>query len=94
MEIKLKDKRTLKVKNLSIDERDELLDLVWGKFKATDDGGFQMEAPNKTITKFIRVAIAGDTSDKFLKTLSFEDRTQIFTEIQKALGLGEGTPSK
>ena len=42
MEIKLKDKRTLKVKNLSIDERDELLDLVWGKFKATDDGGFQM----------------------------------------------------
>ena len=71
-----------------------MLDLVWGKFKATDDGGFQMEAPNKTITKFIRVAIAGDTSDKFLKTLSFEDRTQIFTELQKVLGEGEGKPSK
>ena len=94
MEIKLKDKRTLKVKNLSIDERDELLDLVWGKFKQDDKGGFQMEAPNSTITKFIRIGIDGDTSDKFLKTLSFADRTQIFTEMQKTLGEGEGKPSK
>ena len=94
MEIKLKDKRTLKVKDLSIVERDELLDLVWGKFKSDDKGGFQMEAPNSTITKFIRVGIDGDTSDKFLKTLSFEDRTTIFTEMQKVLGEGEGKPSK
>ena len=94
MEIKLKDKRTLKVKDLSIDERDELLDLVWGKFKSDDKGGFQLEAPNSTITKFIRVGIDGDTSDKFLKTLSFEDRTTIFTEMQKVLGEGEGKPSK
>ena len=94
MEIKLKDKRTLKVKDLSIDERDELLDLVWGKFKSDDKGGFQMQAPNSTITKFIRVGIDGDTSDKFLKTLSFEDRTTIFTEMQKVLGEGEGQPSK
>ena len=94
MEIKLKDKRTLKVKDLSIDERDELLDLVWGKFKQDDKGGFQMEAPNSTITKFIRIGIDGDTSDQFLKTLSFADRTQIFTEMQKTLGEGEGKPSK
>ena len=94
MEIKLKDKRALKVKDLSIDERDELLDLVWGKFKSDDKGGFQMEAPNSTITKFIRTGIDGDTSDKFLKTLSFADRTQIFTEMQKVLGEGEEKPSK
>ena len=94
MEIKLKDKRTLKVKDLSIDERDELLDLVWGKFKKDDNGDFQMEAPNSTITKFIRVGVDGDTSDKFLRTLSFEDRTTIFTEMQKVLGEGEGKPSK
>jgi hypothetical protein len=94
MEIKLKDKRTLKVKDLSIDERDELLDLVWGKFKQDGNGGFQMEAPNSTITKFIRIGIDGDTSDKFLKTLSFEDRTQIFTQMQQVLGAGEEKPSK
>ena len=94
MDIKLKDKRALKVKDLSIDERDELLDLVWGKFKSDDKGGFQMEAPNSTITKFIRIGVDGDTSDKFLKTLSFADRTQIFTEMQKVLGEGEEKPSK
>ena len=94
MEIKLKDKRTFKITDLSIDERDELLDLVWGKFKADDKGGFQMEAPNSTITKFTRTGIDGDTSDKFLKTLSFADRTQIFTEMQKVLGEGEEKPSK
>ena len=94
MEIKLKDKRTLKIKDLSIDERDELLDLVWGKFKKDDNGDFQMEAPNSTITKFIRVGVDGDTSDDFIKTLSMTDRTTIFTEMQKVLGEGEGKPSK
>ena len=94
MEIKLKDKRTLKVKDLSIDERDELLDLVWGKFKQDDKGNYQMEAPNSTITKFIRIGIDGDTSDKFLKTLTFEDRTKIFTEMQKVISEGELKPSK
>ena len=94
MEIKLKYKRTIKIKDLSIDERDELLDLVWGKFKKDDNGDFQMEAPNSTITKFIRIGVDGDTSDKFLRTLSFEDRTKIFTEMQKVLGEGEGKPSK
>ena len=83
MEIKLKDKRTLKIKDLSIDERDELLDLVWGKFKKDDNGDFQMEAPNSTITKFIRVGVDGDTSDKFLKTLTFEDRTKSLLKCKK-----------
>ena len=94
MEIKLKDKRTLKIKDLSIDERDELLDLVWGKFKKDDNGDFQMEAPNSTITKFIRIGVDGDTSDDFLKSLTFADRTQIFVEMQKVMLEGEKTPSK
>ena len=94
MEIKLKDKRTLKIKDLSIDERDELLDLVWGKFKQDDKGDFQMEAPNSTITKFIRIGIDGDTSDKFLKTLTLQDRTEIFVKMQEYLLVGEGKASK
>ena len=53
-----------------------------------------MEAPNSTMTKFIRVGVDGDTSDEFIKTLSIEDRTKIFTEMQKVLNSGEEVASK
>ena len=53
-----------------------------------------MEAPNSTMTKFIRIGVDGDTSDDFIKTLSMTDRTTIFTEMQKVLNSGEETPSK
>ena len=54
-----------------------------------------MEAPHSTMTKFIRLGVDGDTSDKFLKTLTFTDRTNIFTVMQKdMLGTGEDKPSK
>ena len=92
MEIKLKDKRTLKIKDLSIDERDELLDAC--KFTQEDGNILGMEAPHSTMTKFIRVGVDGDTSDKFLKTLTFADRTNIFTAMQKDMLGGEDKPSK
>ena len=54
-----------------------------------------MEAPHSTMTKFIRLGVDGDTSDKFIKTLTFSDRTAIFSSMQKEmLGTGEDKPSK
>ena len=94
MEVKISNKRTVKLKDLTVDESDELLDLVFGKLKDDGEGGFVMDTPNSTMTKFIRVGVDGDTSDKFIKSLSMEDKTNIFTEIQKVLNSGEETPSK
>lgn len=94
MGIKISNKRTVKLKDLTVDESDELLDLVFGKLKDDGEGGFIMDTPNSTMTKFIRVGVDGDTSDKFIKSLSMEDKTNIFAEIQKVLNSGEETPSK
>ena len=94
MEVKISKKRSVKLKDLTVDESDELLDLVFGKLQEDGEGGYKMEAPNSTMTKFIRIGVDGDTSDDFIKTLSMTDRTTIFTEMQKVLGEGEGKPSK
>ena len=94
MEVKISNKRTVKLKDLTVDQSDELLDLVFGKLKDDGEGGFVMDTPNSTMTKFIRVGVDGDTSDKFIKSLSMEDKTNIFTEIQKVLNSVEETPSK
>ena len=53
-----------------------------------------MKAVHSTMTKFIRVGIDGDTSDKFISALTFADKTNIFTQMQKFLLEGEGKPSK
>ena len=94
MEVKISKKRTIKLRDLTVDESDELLDLVFGKLQEDGEGGYKFEAPNSTMTKFIRIGVDGDTSDKFIKTLSMADKTDIFTEIQKVLNSGEETPSK
>jgi hypothetical protein len=53
-----------------------------------------MKAVHSTMTKFIRVGVEGDTSDDFIKKLTFADRTNIFTEMQSFLLEGEKKPSK
>ena len=86
MEIKLKDKRTLKVKDLSIDERDELLDSV--DYDNSDDG-VKIKMVHSTMTKFIRLGVK-NSDDKFIKSLNFADKTEIFQLIQgDLLNLGE-----
>jgi len=90
--VKLENGKFVKMKDLTIDERDELLDAC--KFTQEDGNILGMEAPHSTMTKFIRVGVDGDTSDKFLKTLTFADRTNIFTAMQKDMLGGEDKPSK
>tara|TARA_Y100000004_G_scaffold112757_1_gene126613 strand:+ start:11848 stop:12132 length:285 start_codon:yes stop_codon:yes gene_type:complete len=91
--VKLENGKSVKLKELTIDERDELLDSC--KFTTGKDGSIGgMEAPHSTMTKFIRIGVEGDTSDKFLKTLTFADKTNIFTAMQEDMLGGEGKPSK
>ena len=92
MEIKLKSGNKLKAKNISLDDRDMLLDAV--KYNYNEDGSFQgVEMMNSTITKWIRTCIDG-ASDKMILSLSFEERTEIFTKLQSMFTMGEGKASK
>lgn len=93
MEIKLENGKKVKLKELTVDEKDSLLDSC--EFIYNDKGEYTgMKAVHSTMTKFIRVGIDGDTSDKFISALTFADKTNIFTQMQKFLLEGEGKPSK
>ena len=93
MEFKLESGSKIKLKDVSIDERDEMLDSV--QYEMDSDGNVgQIKMMHSTMTKWMRTAIDGDTSDKFLKTLTLEDRTELFTKMQEYLMVGEGKASK
>tara|TARA_R100000781_G_scaffold84122_1_gene51776 strand:- start:1193 stop:1474 length:282 start_codon:yes stop_codon:yes gene_type:complete len=92
MDIKLKSGLKVKIKEVSLDERDEMLDSVEYQFnKKGEPAGVKMM--HSTITKWIRLGLDGDTSDEFIKQLSFEDRTEIFLKMQEGLLMGEGKAS-
>ena len=93
MEFKLESGKKIKLKDVSIDERDELLDSVVYQYdeKGNPKG---MKMMNSTITKWLRLSIDGDTSDEFLKTFTIKDRTDFFIKMQEYLLVGEKKASK
>lgn len=93
MEFKLESGSKIKLKNVSIDERDEMLDSVEYQYDAKGNPK-GMKMMNSTITKWLRLCIDGDTSDEFLKTLTLKDRTDIFVKMQEYLLVGEEKASK
>ena len=88
MNIKLKTGRKLKIKDVSLDERDEMLDSVEYQFDAKGNVE-SIKMMNTTVTKWLRMGIDGDTSDDFLKTLTVEERTEIFLKMQESIMVGE-----
>ena len=93
MEIKLKKGQKFKVKNVTLDERDELLDSI--QYELNNDGSVKgVKMMHSTMTKWIRIGVDGDTSDDFMKTLTLEDRIEIFTKMQEEYLVGEGKASK
>ena len=93
MEFKTKSGKKIKLKDVSIDERDEMLDSVEYQYDAKGNPK-GMKMMNSTITKWLRLCIDGDTSDEFLKTLTLKDRTDIFVKMQEYLLVGEEKASK
>ena len=88
MNIKLETGRKLKLKDVSLDERDELLDSV--EYQMDSKGKIKgVKMMNTTGTKWLRTGLDGDTSDEFLKTLTMEERTEIFLKIQSNIMVGE-----
>ena len=88
MEIKLKSGRKLKLKDVTLDERDEMLDGV--EYNVDSKGkALGMKMMHSTVTKWLRLGLEGDTSDKFLKKLSLDDRTEFFLKMNETLLMGE-----
>ena len=93
MEIKLKGGRILKIKNITLDERDGLLDSV--DYEYNDDGSMRgVKMMHSTMTKWLRTCLKDDTTDKFLMSLALEEKTEIFTKLQSMFFVGEVKASK
>ena len=90
-EVKLKNGKKVKLKELSLDDRDYLLDntqYVMDKGEARE-----IKMMHSTLTKYLTTGIHGDTSDKALTKMSFDDKVEIFKAIQGDMLLGEEKPS-
>ena len=90
--LKLKSGREIELKDVSLDERDEMLDSVEYNYdsKGNPDGVKMMHS---TITKWLRFGLNGKADDKYILGLNFEERTEIFLKMQEMLLTGEGNAS-
>ena len=90
--IKLKSGREIDIKDITLDERDEMLDSV--DYTYDDKGGVVgVKMMHSTITKWLRFGLNGKADDKYILGLSFEDRTEIFLAMQEKLLTGEESAS-
>tara|TARA_Y100000361_G_scaffold153731_1_gene176397 strand:+ start:2143 stop:2433 length:291 start_codon:yes stop_codon:yes gene_type:complete len=93
MDFKLESGRKIKLKEISIDEQDEMMDSIeWEMDK--DGNPTKIKMMHSTMTKWIRLGLDGDTTDKFLKSLTFQERVEIFSIMQNEfMNQGEEKPS-
>ena len=90
--LKLKSGREINIKDVSLDERDEMLDSV--EYVYDDKGNVSgVKMMHSTITKWLRNGLNGQATDEFILGLTFEERTEIFLKMQEKLITGEGSAS-
>ena len=90
--IKLKSGREVDIKDISLDERDEMLDSV--EYVYDDKGNVNgVKMMHSTITKWLRFGLNGKADDEYILGLTFEERTEIFLKMQVKLLMGEGNAS-
>ena len=92
MEIKLKSGRKVKVKEITLDEKDSLMDGI--KYKITNGKVEGVDMMYSTMTKWMRTCIDGDVTDKYLLKFTLEEKTELFIALQNKIILGEGNASK
>ena len=89
--VKLKSGKEVKVKEMSIDDIDNCSDLM--TFSMKGDSISTIHGLSKARTAWMRKGLGGDVSDKFLKSLSEEDKNELSQIIQEHQRLGEGKAS-
>ena len=86
MKVKLESGREVVLNDLTVDERDELLDSV--EYDNSKEG-IKVKMLHSNMTKFIRLGVK-NSDDKFIKSLKFTEKSEIFQKIQgDLLNLGE-----
>ena len=90
--LKLKTGREINIKDVSLDDRDIMLDSV--EYVYDDKGNvYGVKMMHSTITKWLRHGLNGQATDEFILSLTFEERTEIFLKMQEKLLTGEGNAS-
>tara|TARA_Y100001973_G_scaffold92193_1_gene141644 strand:- start:164 stop:442 length:279 start_codon:yes stop_codon:yes gene_type:complete len=92
MELKLKNGKTFKLKKITLDERNELLDSVnWIYDK--DGMPVRVDMMYTTLTKWLRMCLK-NISDEVIMDMSVEEQTEIYKKLQDILTLGKENASK
>ena len=90
--LKLKSGREIDIKEISLDERDEMLDSV--EYTYDDKGGVSgVKMMHSTITKWLRFGLNGKADDAYILGLSFQERNEIFEYLHDKIYLGKGKAS-
>ena len=92
MEIKLKNKKVVKIKDFTIAEEAKLKDILLKMVKMVDDG-VELIEPNYNCLLILQMVLK-DSSEKALRKMSDDLRIEIALEVQKLLFEGNEKPSK
>ena len=93
MEIKIKGGKTFKIRDVSLDDRDMLLDSI--KYVYDEKGIIaNMEMMHGTVTNWLRTCLDDSSDESILKLKQSGDDIKVFTKLQSIVMLGEGKASK
>ena len=94
MEIKLKDKKTVKIKDFTIAEEAKLKDILLKMVSSSKDiESVKLIEPNYNCLLILQMALE-DPSDENIRGYDDAQRIEIALEIQKILFVGNEKPSK
>ena len=94
MEIKLKSKKVVKVKEFSVRDEAKVKDIMMKMVKANPNGeSFDLINPNEN-TLDLMLTTLKDSSDKNIRSFNDTDKYDFVFEIQKMLFEGNTKPSK
>ena len=64
------------------------------QYKMVDGKVEGVEMMYSTMTKWMRICIDGDITDKALQAYTLEEKTELFIALQNEIIVGEGNASK
>ena len=91
MEVKLEDGRKFKLRNVTLDERDRLMDTL--EYNYGEDGSIiSLKVINATATEWFRTCLEKN-SDKDI-SFNYNDKLELFGKLQNLFMQGEDKASK
>ena len=89
--IKLKSGREVELNEISLEDEAAILDTV--KRKTNNNGTMETEMENTAMLKFLRLSLNGKSDDSFIRSLSLDEKVEMFNIFWDRVLTGEGTAS-